>query len=168
MGSTLYLFGQLRSFSSVSDRYRVSNPMRSSPWLSLRSPSGQRVRNQLRTGVNFVQHWPIVTRVAYDRGSPPVWGTDRSCWRSPYTCVVCPRHVRAPTGGRCRRKPDRGNVYVRWRPRSCAPKKGAIIRRSLKVISVYISVTEPVEPLGSTLYLFSQLRSFSLVSDRYT
>ena len=33
--------------------------------------------------------------------------------------------------------------------------------------SVYISVTEPVEPLGSTLYLFGQLRSFGSVSDRY-
>ena len=33
--------------------------------------------------------------------------------------------------------------------------------------NVYISVTEPVKPLGSTLYLFSQLRSFGLVSDRY-
>ena len=36
-----------------------------------------------------------------------------------------------------------------------------------KEISVYISVTEPVEPLGSTLYLFSQLRLFGSVSDRY-
>ena len=99
---------------------------------------------------------------------PPMRGTDRSCWRLLYTCVVCLRHVRVPTGGRCQGKPDRGNVYVRWRPRSCAPKKGAIVRCSLKKISVYISVTEPVEPLGSTLYLFGQLRSFGLVSDRYT
>jgi hypothetical protein len=34
--------------------------------------------------------------------------------------------------------------------------------------NVYISVTEPVEPLGSTLYLFGQLRSFGSVSDRYS
>ena len=34
--------------------------------------------------------------------------------------------------------------------------------------SVYISVTEPVEPLGSTLYLFGQLRSFGSVSDRHS
>ena len=34
--------------------------------------------------------------------------------------------------------------------------------------NIYISVTEPVEPLGSTLYLFSQLCSFGSVSDRYT
>ena len=33
--------------------------------------------------------------------------------------------------------------------------------------NVYISVTEPVEPLGSTLYLFSQLRSSGSVGDRY-
>jgi hypothetical protein len=33
--------------------------------------------------------------------------------------------------------------------------------------NVYISVTEPVEPLGSTLYLFGQLRSFGLVGDCY-
>ena len=42
--------------------------------------------------------------------------------------ALCPRHVRAPSGGRCQGEPDRGNVYVRWRPRSCAPKKGAIVR----------------------------------------
>ena len=34
--------------------------------------------------------------------------------------------------------------------------------------NVYISVTEPVEPLGSTLYLFGQLRSFGSVGDRYS
>ena len=34
--------------------------------------------------------------------------------------------------------------------------------------NVYISVTEPVEPLGSTLYLFGQLRSSGSVGDRYT
>ena len=34
--------------------------------------------------------------------------------------------------------------------------------------NVYISVTEPVEPLGSTLYLFGRLRSFGSVSDRYS
>ena len=34
--------------------------------------------------------------------------------------------------------------------------------------SVYISVTEPVKPLGSTLYLFGQLRSFGSVGDRYS
>ena len=33
--------------------------------------------------------------------------------------------------------------------------------------NVYISVTEPVEPLGSTLYLFGQLRSSGSVGDRY-
>ena len=33
--------------------------------------------------------------------------------------------------------------------------------------NVYISVTEPVEPFGSTLYLFGQLRSFGSVGDRH-
>ena len=49
--------------------------------------------------------------------------------RGYYICALYPRHVRAPTGGRCQGEPDRGNVYVRWRPRSCAPKKGATVRR---------------------------------------
>jgi hypothetical protein len=34
--------------------------------------------------------------------------------------------------------------------------------------NVYISVTEPVEPLGSALYLLVALRSFGSVGDRYT
>jgi hypothetical protein len=28
--------------------------------------------------------------------------------------ALYPRHVRAPTGGRCQGEPDRGNVYVLW------------------------------------------------------
>jgi hypothetical protein len=36
------------------------------------------------------------------------------------------------------------------------------------VLPPCISVTELVEPLGSTLYLFGQLRSFGLVGNRYT
>jgi hypothetical protein len=37
----------------------------------------------------------------------------------------------------------------------------------MSVMNVYILVTEPVEPFGSTLYLFGQLRSFGSVGDRH-
>ena len=52
--------------------------------------------------------------------------------------TLCLRHVRAPIGGCCQGKPNRGNVYIRWRPRLCAPKKGAIIGCSLRDKRIYI------------------------------
>ena len=42
-------------------------------------------------------------------------------------------------------------------------KKGLFVRQ----VTTYILVTEPIKPFGSTLYLFSQLRSFGSVGDRH-
>ena len=78
-------------------------------------------------------------------------------------------HVRVPTGGRCQVRSLTGAAYT-----YVGARGRAILRRDTlsgdtpeRGANVHILVTEPVEPLGSTLYLFGQLRWSGLVGDRH-
>ena len=100
---------------------------------------------------NFVQHWPIRTRVQCPiEGHRPREVRHRPQLLEVAVYVLAPKgHVRVPTGGRCQVRSLTGAAYT-----YIGARGRAILRRDALsgdtpergAMNVHISVTKPVEP----------------------